>query len=621
MAGCWGSFLSRLRVRRTQGRETTASPDQNNGRGELPPGREPFSLSPSRGCQGSGAQAPFQPASHVGSAGGGAWDCRGGFPFSPQGCAHPGSNSALPAKRGRGEKNRRGLSRREGKAAKGGRHSETIPNVKRGAVACVKGRTTADTGGGGTGTGYPGGPRSALWREPATFAREIRGRDRRPSLPRAQDGAQTPKRHHTPPDVRTGRKEQSSKGQKGKQQGERRNGEGGKRCGHGCPPIVVGAVPQPTRPQTGPPPAPRPGRGRPPHAPPPTPRAACSGRLRTRGGPAPALPRSSPAQHARQGPTRPRGRGRSAPGPGKAAPPTAPAARPPQSLPRFRGREPERQGLPHGGGGHARCRLRPRPERAQGAGEPKPPARGLSARALSQHDRKQGPLLRHAQGEDALRTPHHPRPGKRLTFSRGGLLGPAPDPRGTRARLAAFQPSPARSAGGGRGPRVDHPVVVGAGRLSPHDRGAGALSARALSQHDRKQGPLLRHAQGEDALRTPHHPRPGKRLTFSRGGLLGPAPDPRGTRARLAAFQPSPARSAGAHTTAGQGPFGPRGQGRQPLRRPRQPGLPQSLPAFGDGSRRGRGFLTAAGGTPAAASAPGPRGRRGQESPSRPPGG
>ena len=215
------------------------------------------------------AQSPFQPASPEGSAGGGAWDCRGFLPFSPQGCAHPGSNSALPAKRGRGEKNRRGLSRREGKAAKGGRHSETIPNVKRGAVACVKGRTTADTGGGGTGTGYPGGPRSASWREPATFAvpgsgeREIRGRDRRPSLPRAQDGAQTPKRHHTPPDVRTGRKEQSSKRQKGKQQGERRNGEGGKRCGHGCPPIVVGAVPQPTRPQTGAPPAPRPGRGRP----------------------------------------------------------------------------------------------------------------------------------------------------------------------------------------------------------------------------------------------------------------------------------------------------------------------------------------------------------------------
>lgn len=160
------------------------------------------------------AQSPFQPASPEGSAGGGAWDCRGFLPFSPQGCAHPGSNSALPAKRGRGEKNRKGLSRREGKAAKGGRHSETIPNVKRGAVACVKGRTTADTGGGGTGTGYPGGPRSASWREPATFAvpgsgeggkfggRVDRPTDRRPSLPRALTGrtdGRSPNPQKTPP--------------------------------------------------------------------------------------------------------------------------------------------------------------------------------------------------------------------------------------------------------------------------------------------------------------------------------------------------------------------------------------------------------------------------------------
>ncbi|ROT63944.1 hypothetical protein C7M84_018133 [Penaeus vannamei] len=302
MAGCWGSFLSRFRVRRTQGRETTASPDQNNGRGELSPGREPFSLSPSwsRGCQGSGAQAPFQPASPVGSAGGGAWDCRGVFPFSPQGCAHPGSNSALPAKRGRGEKNRRGLSRREGKAAKGGRHSETIPNVKRGAVACVKGRTTADTGGGGTGTGYPGGPRSASWREPATFA-----------VP----------------------------------------GSGGGKFGEGTD-------------------------------------ARAYQEHRTE--PKPPKDTTHPGRKNREKRAEQQGTE------GKAA-----------------GRAPQRQ-----------------------------------------HDRKQGPLLRHAQGEDALRTPHHPRPGKRLTFSRGGLLRPAPDPRGTRARLAAFQPSPARSQGGAGGRRA-----------------------------------------------------------------------------------------------------------------------------------------------------------------------
>ncbi|ROT63975.1 hypothetical protein C7M84_018109 [Penaeus vannamei] len=39
----------------------------------------------------------------------------------------------------------------------------------------------------------------------------------------------------------------------------------------------------------------------------------------------------------------------------------------------------------------------------------------------------------------------------------------------------------------------------------------------------------------------------------------------------------------------GQGPLGPGGHGRQPLRRPRQPGPPKACPAFGDGSRKGRG--------------------------------
>ncbi|XP_069996768.1 collagen, type I, alpha 1a-like [Penaeus vannamei] len=54
------------------------------------------------------------------------------------------------------------------------------------------------------------------------------------------------------------------------------------------------------------------------------------------------------------------------------------------------------------------------------------------------------------------------------------------------------------------------------------------------------------------------------------------------------------------------------------------PGPPKACPAFGDGSRRGRGFITAAVATPApadAASALGLRGRRGQKSPSRLPGG
>lgn len=54
MAGSFGFSLS-LRVRRTQGRETTVSPDQNNGRGELPPGREPFF---SRAIDGRAARRP-----------------------------------------------------------------------------------------------------------------------------------------------------------------------------------------------------------------------------------------------------------------------------------------------------------------------------------------------------------------------------------------------------------------------------------------------------------------------------------------------------------------------------------------------------------------------------------
>ncbi|ROT63858.1 hypothetical protein C7M84_018239 [Penaeus vannamei] len=404
-----------------EGDDSVAGPEQRPRRAPSR-ARALLSIAIVAGLPSSGAQAPFQPASPVGSAGGGAWDCRGFFPFSPQ-----------------GEKNRRGLSRREGKAAKGGRHSETIPNVKRGAVACVKGRTTADTGGGGTGTGYPGGPRSASWREPATFAvpgsggREIRGRDRRPSLPRAQDGAQTPKRHHTPPDVRKGRKEQSSKGQKGKQQGERRNGEGGKRCGH-----------------------------------------------------------------------------------------------------------------------------------------------GLSARSLSQHDRKQGPLLRHAQGEDALRTPHHPRPGRPAPAGSGPEGDPRPPRRVPaqpstlgrgwgegarwRARAAGMsRPRLAAAAARDTQMKVDHPVVVGAGRLSPHDRGAGA---------------------GQESPSRPP-------------GVVGAGPQP--TRPRAGAARPrGPGKAAPPTAPAARPPS-------------------QSLPRFRGREPERQGLPHGGGDTPApAASALGPRGRRGR---------
>ncbi|ROT63947.1 hypothetical protein C7M84_018136 [Penaeus vannamei] len=368
----------------------------------------------------------------------------------------------------------------------------------------------------------------------------------------------------------------------------------------------------------------------------------------------------------------------------------------PQSLPRFRGREPERQGLPHGGGGHARCRLRPRPERAQGAGEPKPPARGLSARALSQHDRKQGPLLRHAQGEDALRTPHHPRPGGPPCSCRRGPTQPT-RPRGRgRSAPGAREGSPSDGPGSqaspkacpafGDGSRRGRGFLTAAGARPlppppPAREGAGGRRAQAARPgggppYSCRRGPSANTTANrapscatprERTPSAPHHPRPGKRLTFSRveggeqrapsrqprctascprpprspagpeGGLLGPAPDPRGTRARLAAFQPSPARrhhEGGDHpvvvgagrlsTRPRAGPFGPGGQGRQPLRRPRQPGLPQSLARFRGREPERQGLPHGRAGTPApaaAASAPGPRGRRGRRAQAARPGG
>ncbi|ROT63969.1 hypothetical protein C7M84_018103 [Penaeus vannamei] len=111
------------------------------------------------------------------------------------------------------------------------------------------------------------------------------------------------------------------------------------------------------------------------------------------------------------------------------------------------------------------------------------------------------------------------------------------------------------------------------------------LSARSLSQHDRKQGPLLRHAQGGDALRTPHHPRParsaggGERAARRLAAAAGARPNqldatphhrprrkaparPRG-RARHSSLRPkvvppySCRRGPSAHTTAGRGRSAP----------------------------------------------------------------
>ncbi|ROT70784.1 hypothetical protein C7M84_010914 [Penaeus vannamei] len=394
-----------------------------------------------------------------------------------------------------------------------GNHSE---RQERGGRLC-EGQDHSRHWRGGRGTGYPGGPRSASWREPATFAvpgsgeREIRGRDRRPSLPRAQDGAQTPKRHHTTPDVRTGRKEQSSKGQKGKQQGERRNGEGGKRCGH-----------------------------------------------------------------------------------------------------------------------------------------------GLSARSLSQHERKQGPLLRHAQGEDALRTPH-PRPGggERAARWRARAAGMS------RPRLAAADARRHPNEGGPpcscrRGP-TQPTRPRGRGRSAPGAR-EGSPSDGPGSQASPKACPAFGTGAGEAGAcsrRRGGTPAPtaaastpgregagGRRAQAARpGGEAQPAGCPPHRRARpptAPTASSPPARScrrwspivvgrALSPHDRGQGPLGPGGQGRQPLRRPRQPGSPPPKPAplsrTGAGEAGASSRRRGARPRPPPPPPPRPRGRRGQESPSRPTGG
>ncbi|ROT63972.1 hypothetical protein C7M84_018106 [Penaeus vannamei] len=271
----------------------------------------------------------------------------------------------------------------------------------------------------------------------------------------------------------------------------------------------------------------------------------------------------------------------------------------------------------------------------------------LSARSLSQHDRKQGPLLRHAQGGDALRTPHHPRPGKRLALSRvegaeqrapsrqprctascparharrpagpeGGQLRPAPAPGGPgRARLAAFQPSPARSAGGGE--RAARRLAAAAGArpnqldATPHHRprkegprpaprasspqqpsaeGGSPLqlSARALSPHDRGQGPL-----GPGATEGSPSDGPGSQARAS--------PCPRKTRQTgQTDRQPGPAA------------LGPRGRGgRRGREKPKpSPGQPRKTWLNGLAGQAARPPTPLARSGQAAARGKGPSGRR-----------
>ncbi|ROT63976.1 hypothetical protein C7M84_018110 [Penaeus vannamei] len=364
-----------------------------------------------------------------------AWDCRGFLPFSPQGCAHPGSNSALPAKRGRGEKNRRGLSRREGKGRKRGRHSETIPNVKRGAVACVKGRTTADTGGVARGLVTPAAPGRHRGASPRPLLCQVRGGGK---FGEGTD-ARAYQEHRTEPKPQ---KTPHTPGRKNREKRAEQQGTEGERSRESAATVREEEM----------------------------------------------RPWVSPYS----------------------------------------------------------CR------------------RGPSA-----NDRKQGPLLRHAQGEDALRTPHHPRPGKRLTLSRveGG------EQRGPSRRL---RPRPERAQG--------------AGEPKPPARGARP------NQQDAPAPP----AQG---------PRPAPSASSPPAAAEGGPPY-------------SCRRGPSAHTTAGRGRSAPGATEGSPSDA-RQPGPPKPAPLSGTGageagasSRRQRPRPPPPASAPAREGAGGRRGK-GKGSPSR----
>ncbi|ROT85740.1 hypothetical protein C7M84_007745 [Penaeus vannamei] len=314
------------------------------------------------------AQSPFQSASPVGSAGGGAWDCRGFLPFSP---------------------------------------------------------TTADTGGGGTGTGYPGGPRSASWREPATFAvpgsggREIReGTDA--ELTKSTGRSPTPKTPHTPGLVgRRGRGFLTASA-------PAREGAGGRRAQ---------APARGARPTS---------RG-PPHRPRKAPTASS-----TRGSPPAARSRNGPPIVVGAGPQPPRPR----PGPA--------LGRPPGKNGPFGGRSRQGRARP--------LRRRPRPARAQGAEGGKPEPAPVRGRQTGQTDRQVQPPARRPRPERARGTKgkgegpkppngewagRHPRP-ERGPGADGGKPEPTPVLRKTRQARpgpAALGPNGAaeRARGGRRG--------------------------------------------------------------------------------------------------------------------------------------------------------------------------
>ncbi|ROT72418.1 hypothetical protein C7M84_009183 [Penaeus vannamei] len=277
-----------------------------------------------------------------------------------------------------------------------------------------------------------------------------------------------------------------------------------------------------------------------------------------------------------------------------------------------------------------RCRLRPRPERAQGAGEPKPPARGarpnqqgldagspplacsrrwppykLSAQALSHHDRAQGPLSAARQGRTApsgrrsgiaAPVPTPPPTAREGAGGRRGKARASPCPRKTRqtgqtdrqVQPPACRSRPERARGTkGKGERKPKPPNRGMGGpcTRPQPRQSPCRCRRRPSAtHDRAQGPPL-------------PVRPGQRPV---GGAAGPLSNP----------TPPPSAREGARGRWGEAPANPSGRGSASSRRrgPRPPPPPPSALRLETvaGGRRAQGAPPGARPNPAGYSPPPP---------------
>ncbi|ROT63950.1 hypothetical protein C7M84_018139 [Penaeus vannamei] len=345
-------------------------------------------------------------------------------------------------------------------------------------------------------------------------------------------------------------------------------------------------------------------------------------------------------------------------GPGKAAPPTAPAARPPPKPAPLSG-----TGAGEAGASSRRRGARPLP--------PPPPAREGAGGRRAQAARPGGrrgrqarpgpPSAREGAGGRRGRAQAVPWPAKEDVAERpAGQAPPARSPGQAAGRRAAAATQQAKGGASPRSatrePRTQPPlpIVGGAGpqatrpETGPSIRPAGAGAWRA----HRPPTPLARSGQAPRWETQRRISEPTRALPAGRGlnrwrpaaRSAGRGPRVGGPGQRVAATACRHPNEGGPPCSCRRGPTQPtrpRGRGRSapgpgkaapPTAR--QPGLPKACPAFGDGSRRGRGFLTAAGARPRPPLPPPPPAERaqgagepkpppggGQESPSRPPGG